>query len=130
MSKADQTLSVECSAWGWGKSAARPRTPQGARAAEGASADSRSTDGQTAVPTSLEALLTFKEVALVLRISPRTVARLVDRREIAHVRIGSRPLIPRSAIEEFLCQRTVPADPQGQKDQAIDAKEITQRTPP
>lgn len=130
MPNADQTHSVEFCAPGWGKSVARPRTPQDARLPEGPCVERRPNDGQTAAPTSLEALLTYKEVGLTLRVSPRTVARWVDRREIAHLRVGSRPLIPRSAIEEFLRQRTVPAGPRGQNDQVFDPKQITQDTPP
>jgi excisionase family DNA binding protein len=52
-------------------------------------------------------LLTIKEVAATLRLSKSQVYVLVSRREIPHVRMGKRILIPRSQLDRYIRMRTV-----------------------
>jgi excisionase family DNA binding protein len=86
-------------------------------------------DNSTKANSSFVALLTYEEVARALRVSRRTVARWVSRKEIGHIQLGTRPLIPQSAVDEFLRQKYVPATAQTQIQQVIDIEEITQKPP-
>lgn len=47
-------------------------------------------------------LLTPKEVAGILRVSPRTVQRWVKEGKLRAVRVGKLWRIPREALEEFI----------------------------
>jgi excisionase family DNA binding protein len=47
-------------------------------------------------------LLTIEQAAMLLNISPRTVRRLLGRRELVRRKIGMRTLIPRSSVESFV----------------------------
>ena len=46
-------------------------------------------------------LLTVGEAASSLRVSTRTVVRLVKRGELKSIRIGRRVLLPRDSLKEF-----------------------------
>lgn len=59
-------------------------------------------DGTSNNERTLGQLLTVKEAATYLRVSSRTVNRLLDNREIGHVKVGSRVLIPSKSINTFL----------------------------
>lgn len=50
----------------------------------------------------LERLLTTKEVAEILRISPRTVERLLKRGELKGIRFGRWWRIPPSEVKSFI----------------------------
>lgn len=59
------------------------------------------------LPTELEAgqsVLTIHETALLLRVSTRTVRRLVARREITVVRIGRSLRVTRDALDRFMSE--------------------------
>jgi excisionase family DNA binding protein len=53
-------------------------------------------------------LLTIKETAAYLRVSSGTVNKLIRNREVGHVKIGSRVLIPTKSINAFLEKHYVP----------------------
>jgi len=46
-------------------------------------------------------LLTIAQTASLLNLSPRTVRRLLRRRELVRRKVGARTLIPRTSIESF-----------------------------
>lgn len=48
------------------------------------------------------AVLTVKEVAEALRLSPRTVNRLISERRLASVRLGRSRRVRREAVADFL----------------------------
>jgi len=48
------------------------------------------------------AFFTVKELATYLKISARMVRKLIDKRELGFVQIGSRVLIPTTAVRQFL----------------------------
>ena len=54
-------------------------------------------------------LLTAKEVQAILRVGRNSVYELARRREIGHVRVGTKILFPRDAVEEYLKRNAVPA---------------------
>ena len=47
-------------------------------------------------------LLTVKETCLYLRISPPTLYRMIDRRELAPVKIGKRTLFDREDLDKYI----------------------------
>ena len=47
-------------------------------------------------------LLTVLQVAALLNLCPKTVRKLVARRELVARRIGARVLVPRTSIESFM----------------------------
>jgi excisionase family DNA binding protein len=47
-------------------------------------------------------LLTVDQTAALLNLSPRTVRRLLGRRELVRRKVGARTLIPRSSVESFV----------------------------
>lgn len=49
-----------------------------------------------------DSLYTIAEVAEILRLSKWTVYRLVERRELAHVKFGRRVLFTKRGIQEFI----------------------------
>jgi len=56
-------------------------------------------------------LITVKEAAELLRVSPGTVGRLIARCEFGSVRIGSRRFIQPSDIEDYIAYNAEPARP-------------------
>lgn len=60
-------------------------------------------------PEPLE-LLTPKEVAEILRVSPRTVQRWVKEGKLWAVRVGRLWRIPREALREFLSGEQTPSE--------------------
>ena len=49
-------------------------------------------------------LLTVKEAAGLLRISPNTCYELIRQGRIPHIRLGRRILIPRHGLEQWIAQ--------------------------
>ena len=47
-------------------------------------------------------LLTVKETCLYLRISPPTLYRMIDRHELAPVKIGKRTLFDREDLDKYI----------------------------
>lgn len=56
-----------------------------------------------------EMMLEPKDVAERLSLSVRHVRSLLGDRQLRHVRVGRRFLVPESALDEFLAAHTVPA---------------------
>lgn len=56
------------------------------------------------------------ETARRIGVDQKTVRRLIDRRELGHIRIGKRVLISEQQLQAFLASRVVPA---------VDCTEIT-----
>lgn len=54
-------------------------------------------------------LLKLSEVADRLSISTKTVRRLVDRRELDHVRVSRAVRVPEEAVAKYIDQNRVPA---------------------
>jgi excisionase family DNA binding protein len=48
------------------------------------------------------AFFTVKELAIYFKISPRMVRKLIGNRELGFVKIGSRIVVPTTAIRKFL----------------------------
>jgi excisionase family DNA binding protein len=51
--------------------------------------------------------VTVVEAAKILGFSCRQIRTLINNKQIAHIRLGSRPMIPRDAIGRFLLENTV-----------------------
>ena len=64
----------------------------------------------TVLPVVVELrFLTAAELAPLLRVSRRTIRRMVARREIPFVRTRGKSLFPVTGVEQFIAKRTVAA---------------------
>ncbi len=63
------------------------------------------------------AYLTVRQAAQELQVCPATIYNMVERREIAHIRLGNQPggalRIPKSALEDMVCPPSSPESPAG-----------------
>jgi len=55
-------------------------------------------------------LLTVKETCLYLRISPPTLYRMIDRKELVPVKIGKRTLFDRTDLDKYIDAAKGPLD--------------------
>ena len=60
-------------------------------------------------------LFTVEQVAMLLNVSPRTVKKLLARRELVRRKVGALTRIPRTSIESFL-KRDHETETEGQKE--------------
>ncbi len=58
-------------------------------------------------------LLTIRDVAKLLAVSERTVARLIAARKIRHLRVGRQVRLEQEAIQDYLKAHTVRVSPLG-----------------
>ncbi len=69
-------------------------------------------------------MLNGTQAAKYLGISQPTLWRIVDRREIEHVRIGRRIVFTEKALDEYILKNTVkPIEPQGEDEDVEDMPE-------
>ena len=60
--------------------------------------------------------VSIPEAARLLSLSPRTIAMLVSKRELASQKVGRRRIIPFTAIEEFMARDRVARNGSGLND--------------
>jgi excisionase family DNA binding protein len=56
-----------------------------------------------------DGVATYPEAAELLRVSPRTIRRMVDARELPRTRVRGEPRIPRAAITDYLASHVIEA---------------------
>ena len=66
-------------------------------------------DSATPANRDTKRVFTVREAASVLKISPSLAYELIDRRELAAVRLGRRIIVPARAIEALLATATDPS---------------------
>ena len=67
----------------------------------------------------LSQLLRVKDVAALLDISECTIFRMVERKEIPHIRIGRNIRFRLEGIEEYLCMREFSAESEQARESII-----------
>ena len=56
----------------------------------------------------MEKLLTVEEAAEMTRLKPRTIYVYAERRKIPHIKLGTRLLFDREALQNWINSNTVP----------------------
>lgn len=56
---------------------------------------------QTAIKTNYEPLFTVREVASIFKLSPAAVRQLIQKQELAAIRIGKQFRVPQSVVDEY-----------------------------
>jgi excisionase family DNA binding protein len=63
----------------------------------------------TATPPDNALFYTLAESAYLLRVSPWTIKRLIDRREIESTKVGARRLVPKDSLLNYVKRVSTPA---------------------
>lgn len=56
---------------------------------------------QTALKTNYEPLFTIREVASIFKLSPAAVRQLIQKQELAAIRIGKQFRVPQSIVDDY-----------------------------
>jgi excisionase family DNA binding protein len=74
-----------------------------------------------------EVVFTVPEAAQILRVSPNTLRRGIEREEVPVIRVGRRMLIPRPALERLLGLQAEPRWVESEEDAALALFEARRR---